>query len=257
MPLTPSLWCLPVECGGSDHHLIYTAFRAASTLLESIDAEAERLSHGFPTRIDKHLLPFKRLTRYPSPPSLPTGDSDSSQWVEFQITGFVEKSIHRHVYTASSSCGDLVIKLTRSYSAGFHAFCADHGFAPKLYGYQELPGGFIAVAMEHVKGKALDSAEIPEPRRDKYVNHLRESVACMHGKGYVHGDLRAPNIMCVEDQTMLLDFDWGEKVGKARYPHARLHSQLKEGRDMSCLKITKDDDERVLGRTLEYLLGRR
>jgi hypothetical protein len=49
---------------------------------------------------------------------------------------------------------------------------------------------------------------------------------------------------------MLLDFDWGGKVGEARYPQARLCAELIDGRKGTDPGITKGDDERVLDNTL-------
>ena len=82
-------------------------------------------------------------------------------------------------------------------------------------------------------------------------------VGKIHGVEYVHGDLHPPNIMhaSVQDRLMLLDFDWGGKVGEAHYPHTQLTPELTAGRDMSSLLITKEDDERVLARTVEFICG--
>lgn len=44
---------------------------------------------------------------------------------------------------------------------------------------------------------------------------------------------------------MLIDFEWGGRVGEAYYPSARLCSELTEGRDSTDPKITKNDDKRV------------
>ncbi|KAF8129803.1 hypothetical protein EV363DRAFT_1417512 [Boletus edulis] len=229
VPLTTSLWCLPVEYGGSDRHQLYIAFNAASVLLASIEQEAKRLTDA----------------RYPDP-----GSS-----IDLQIIDTIQKSLYRNVYAASSSSsGDLVIKLTYSYSHDLHAFCTDLDHAPELLAFERLPGGVFAIAMERLKGKTLDSiSSISAELRDKWTRDLRAIVEKIHKKGYVHGDLRPPNIFCVDDRIMLLDFDWGGKVGEARYPHARLHPQLTTGRDMSNLEITKDDDNRVLRNTLKFL----
>jgi hypothetical protein len=51
---------------------------------------------------------------------------------------------------------------------------------------------------------------------------------------------------------MLIDFDWGGKV-EAYYPSALLCLELTIGRDGANPKITKAEDTRVLGNTLEEL----
>ncbi|KAF8123117.1 hypothetical protein EV363DRAFT_1548941 [Boletus edulis] len=237
VPLTTGLWCLPIECGGSDRYQLYAAFKAATVLLECIDEEAKRICDGpgVPPSIERPMLPqLNRLRRYRDSLSpAPTGDSS---YIEFQMKEFIAKDVKRHVYLASSSSGDLVVKLTRSYSPELHAFCARLGYAPKLYAYERLAGGIIAVAME-------------------YITTLQGIVGNMHENEFVHGDLRPPNIMVVKDEVMLLDFDWGGKVGEAQYPPVRLHPQLEEGRSMSSVDITKEDDDRVLKGTINYIRG--
>jgi tRNA A-37 threonylcarbamoyl transferase component Bud32 len=51
-----------------------------------------------------------------------------------------------------------------------------------------------------------------------HVQCLRTAVRALHDRGFVHGDLREPNILLVMDQVMLLDFDWCGPEGVARYP---------------------------------------
>jgi len=69
----------------------------------------------------------------------------------------------------------------------------------------------------------------------------------------VHGDLRDANIICKEDSVMLVDFDWSGKVGEASYPTLELNPELLEGRVSHDLRITKEDDRRVLRITLDKL----
>ncbi|KAH8993238.1 hypothetical protein EDB86DRAFT_2929400 [Lactarius hatsudake] len=53
---------------------------------------------------------------------------------------------------------------------------------------------------------------------------------------------------------MLIDFDWGGRVGEASYPTFELDPELLEDRASEDLRITKDDDVRVLTKTLGKLL---
>jgi len=52
---------------------------------------------------------------------------------------------------------------------------------------------------------------------------------------------------------MLIDFDWAGREGRAAYPHLRLNSALLDGRVSKDLKITKEDDLRVLTNMLKKL----
>ncbi|KAG6374948.1 hypothetical protein JVT61DRAFT_3703 [Boletus reticuloceps] len=151
------------------------------------------------------------------------------------------------LYRAKSISPDLdkVIKVTRSYSIHLHDFCASHGHAPTIHGFQRSPGNVMVIVMDYLRGDHLGK-EGTEESRNKMASQLRQLVKGFHLAGYVHGDLQLPNIYCVKDKIMLQDFDWGGKVGEASYPSQILTSILKEGHDMRNLKITKDDNERVL-----------
>jgi serine/threonine protein kinase len=53
------------------------------------------------------------------------------------------------------------------------------------------------------------------------INHLRKALVNLHDQGYVHGDVRAPNIIVdKDDKPRFIDFDWSHKIGEARYPNS-------------------------------------
>lgn len=54
---------------------------------------------------------------------------------------------------------------------------------------------------------------------------------------------------------MLIDFDWGGKAGEAFYPTLNLNDELLQGRTSDDLRITKEDDRRVLRNTLAKLMN--
>jgi Ser/Thr protein kinase RdoA (MazF antagonist) len=87
----------------------------------------------------------------------------------------------------------------------------------------------------------------------KWIDDLEKLMQSFHDHGLVHGDLREPNILCDGETVMLIDFDWGGKVGEAYYATARLCPELTDGRHSTDPKITKDDDRRVLQNTLKEL----
>jgi tRNA A-37 threonylcarbamoyl transferase component Bud32 len=135
-----------------------------------------------------------------------------------------------------------------------HDLCAREAHAPWILGYERLPGGWFAVAMEYFEGStSITHSDLLTRHRDHWTKYLMRLVKRFHAAGFVHGDLWDENILCKDDNVVLVDFDWGGKVGEATYPTLDLHPELLEGRTSSSLKITKDDDMRVLMKTLDKL----
>lgn len=97
------------------------------------------------------------------------------------------------------------------------------------------------------------NASYPDADQAAYPQQLRQLVSDFHEEGLVHGDLRHPNIIIEGDRVLLLDFDWGGREGEVSYPTARLCKELTEGRSHNGLKITKEDDKRILDATLKGL----
>ena len=98
----------------------------------------------------------------------------------------------------------------------------------------------------------ITSSERLHIHRDRWTSDIQGLVYFFHFQDLVHGDLRDANIICNDDDKVLLflvGFDWGGKVGEARYPTLNLHEDLRT----SGLMISKDDDIRVLKKTLDKL----
>ena len=113
----------------------------------------------------------------------------------------------------------LFIKFTRQYGTDAHRACSDERIAPHLYDVVSLPGGWFMVVMEyldpdafrHVSGCGIE-----------LETEVRNAVGILHDRGFVYGDLRDCNMMCMKDggawRVLLLDFDWAGRTGEARYP---------------------------------------
>ena len=96
-----------------------------------------------------------------------------------------------------------------------------------------------------------------DTHRDRWTTELLQLVIVVndfHAEGLVDGDLRDANIICNDQDVMLLDFDWGGQDGQVFYPTPNLNSELLEGRSSDNLKITKEDDTRILKKTLGKLM---
>jgi len=111
------------------------------------------------------------------------------------------------------------------------------------------------VAMEYIEsGVPITHADLLRAHQDRWTDELQRLVDNFHAEGLVHGDLRDANIICKEDCMMLIDFDWGGKDGEVFYPMTNLNDELQQGRVSDDLRITKEDDRRVLRKTLAKLM---
>ena len=148
----------------------------------------------------------------------------------------------------------VLIKFVQRYSIKLHDFCAKSGHAPQILAFERLPGGWYGVAMEYIEfGIPITHSNLLPAHRGRWTEELQSLVCNFHLEGLVHGDLRAVNILCREDSVMVIDFDWGGEDGEVFYPTANLNDELREGRLFNDLKITKEDDRRVLRNTLAKL----
>ena len=114
---------------------------------------------------------------------------------------------------------NVCVKFVRRYSKDVHLKCSALGFAPALLGFESLPGGWHMVVMDFVD----DTYELLDDSAFKHLfsNEVRERLVQLHQAGWVHGDVRATNIMVKKNGQpgiMLLDFDWAGKIGEVRYP---------------------------------------
>ena len=134
--------------------------------------------------------------------------------VAFQYTG----TLSQLVFTATAAGQEIVVKFTRGYSFGAHAAMHAAGFAPALLGSRQLPGGWQVVAMEHVADACHWDAAMRKP-----AARLQAAVQALAAAGFVHGDLREPNVLVTgageESDVSVIDFGWAGTAGVARYPH--------------------------------------
>ncbi|KAI9569456.1 hypothetical protein HD554DRAFT_2091261 [Boletus coccyginus] len=245
--LTPGLSCIRASGDGDDRIALYNAFTAASVLLAHIHDRASMEMACDPTL---HIQENRR--ELPPISGLKSPFSDTR--IEFEILAPFPGTVvpGRHLYTAKRTGGDykeeIVVTFTCRYSDELHIFCAEQGCAPALLGFERFPGGLFGIAMELVQ-----IVSPHDEKRGELGKQLKALVASLHGEGLVHGDLRSPNIVCNDQGVVVIDFDWGGKLGEASYPISQLNPDLTTGRDSTDLKITKEDDIQVLNKTLKYL----
>ena len=265
--LTPGLSCIQCASDGRDRKALYAAFIAASVLLARIFGDVQKYlitalpgkrGHRLGSGVPPPLIPNDALF-FPAISRLRRYNSSSDDYLFFQIR-------QRYMYTAPNSrllyiaevdSEDkqiIVVKFVRSYSLELHALCTQRGHAPNILAFEKLPGGWFAIAMSFIKdGVIITDSERLHMYKERWIVELRELVNLFHSHDLVHGDLRNANILCNDDGKMfLLDFDWGGKVGEARYPTLELHQDLLVADRISDI-ISKEDDIRVLKKTLDKL----
>ncbi|CAJ0851336.1 8164_t:CDS:2, partial [Entrophospora sp. SA101] len=90
----------------------------------------------------------------------------------------------------------LLVKFTESYGEAVHKFCADCGFAPKLFECHKLSMRWKVVIMEYLEDyvSLYDAVNAKVEWKEK----IKKSIEEMHHAGFVHGDLQKPNILYQE-----------------------------------------------------------
>lgn len=142
---------------------------------------------------------------------------------------------------ADGSSYPVFVKFTRKYSRSLHEICAKNGHAPALLGYDELPGGWIMVVMEHLEHSMFTLlCSVEEEERREIGGQLRAAVQAIvdaiHAEGHVHGDFRDTILLVSQSDSgalavRLVDFDWGGKTGEARYPMLVNHVEVERPAD--------------------------
>ncbi|KAJ2913992.1 hypothetical protein MD484_g6413, partial [Candolleomyces efflorescens] len=159
-------------------------------------------------------------------------EDHSSQVISFRYTKPLKLADPSCMaFLAETSSGRrVVVKFVERYGAEAHQLLADAGQAPALLYYGKIwhndqfarDGCYPRkmVVMEYLCGETVEGMASSATREAvlKAVQHL-------HGNGFVHGDICRPNIIIVDgtgdegSRVRILDFDWAEREGKARYPY--------------------------------------
>ncbi|KAJ2912118.1 hypothetical protein MD484_g8294, partial [Candolleomyces efflorescens] len=135
----------------------------------------------------------------------------------------------------------IVIKFVERYGVEAHTLLAAHNLAPPLLYYGKIwpqhdRDGCAPrkmVVMDYIDGEPVDKNGVSEVA----CVAVLKAVRLLHEHGYVHGDIRWPNILIPEGEgdeegrVMLLDFDWAGREGEVRYPHRLSRGLWVEGVD--------------------------
>ena len=259
VPLTPMLpLATPIDDELS-RQTLFLAFKAASIVLAKIQTDVSRLVQE---ALQGTLQEIPFATRaLPSVTEIQAIDQ-SLQPIEFTLLRRHDTTVdYRNLYHArmTSTGKEIYIKFTRQYSRVLHLFCSQRGLAPNLLGFQQLPGGWFALAMEKVDVVDLSMVDSFPERLGIWKQKIRKLVDDFHQEDLVHGDLRLANFIFTNDspcRMLLVDFDWGGKAAEVCFPRGELAEDLRvEGGQDDRLDrpITKEDDDRVLAVTFKRL----
>jgi serine/threonine protein kinase len=112
--------------------------------------------------------------------------------------------------------GVVVVKFSYSYCQDAHRLLAEISLATHLlYGEKVESIGMCVVVMDLVAGRYAKVL----CQDQRFTGELRTAIQILHDAGFVHGDLREPNILVAGSGDMkIIDFDWCGKEGEVCYP---------------------------------------
>ncbi|KAG2335614.1 hypothetical protein BDR05DRAFT_971585 [Suillus weaverae] len=129
----------------------------------------------------------------------------------------------------------ICIKFVRRYSQDAHLHCALSGFAPRLRGFEKLPGGWYMVVMDKLDGyDVLADLSHTDRLPRSLFEAIREQLKTLHARRLVHGDVRDTNVLVKKDDRtkfMIIDFDWAGVEEVVRYPPYVNYTKIKRPND--------------------------
>jgi serine/threonine protein kinase len=170
---------------------------------------------------------FSHPMLFPYPTSFISLDDNSKKNFNYtehldQDEGKPKRLIFFGTLTEGNAKVAICIKFVRSYSPDAHLHCALSGVAPRLRGFEKLPGGWYMVVMDEIVGYDV-LADLPNtdllPR--SVFQAIGEQLKTLHARQLVHGDIRDTNILVKKDdwtKFMIIDFDWAGIEEVVRYP---------------------------------------
>lgn len=211
VPHVETLLSIPLHAHPTNTTVCQSGARFISALRQAIpDLETFYKSKSWEARDSQVCFPFVRSV-----------EDDSHQKINFR---YDSQLYGKRVFRAHSSTNPsqrFIIKFTRRYCEDAHRMASQNGIAPKLHCVQ-LIHGWKVIVMEDVSTNyiSLDDAKFTINKATQ--NSIKRAVTLFHELGFVHGDIRRPNILVRRDgsseSVLILDFDWAGYVDRAFYP---------------------------------------
>jgi serine/threonine protein kinase len=240
-------------------------FKAAIVLDGLIYRELETIANNTPSTTatlttDIHFPAVNEAARYRDGISAGTT-------LKFELEArIVSSDPHRFLYLAHDPLANccVIVKFARSYSFELHTYLERKKRAPRLFGFQRLPGGWFVVVMEYLE--KFDPLQLQVEDGAAFTSELEGELLAlvheMHDQNLVHGDLREANILVPREGTadelnrpfVIVDFDWGGEIGRAKFPDVRLNPHICVG-DKRTRLVQRTDDTKTLSGMFERLRG--
>jgi hypothetical protein len=117
---------------------------------------------------------------------------------------------------------DKYLRYESFYGSEAHTWCSSNGFAPTYTDHRVCPGWRnISMTTDSSWNLALQA---PTGHRYQILERVRAVLQQLHAGGFVHGDVRASNVLYKLEgselntmQVMLIDFDEAGRIGQAHY----------------------------------------
>ncbi|KAH8927924.1 hypothetical protein BT69DRAFT_1307409 [Atractiella rhizophila] len=209
-PLSPAL---PLHHHRTDDKLRRMVARHLGAFRTAIDALKQYYEK---LELDNIKRPKRQRQLFPYPTTFTPVEGGDSLNFEYVFQPHQEKLVF---FCIGSEQRELFVKFVRQYSREVHEACASLGCAPKLRGFEALPGGWMMVVMDRLVADEYVELYDATPT-SSLIDMIEGKLTELHQRNYVHGDVRETNILVSrhEKEFMLVDFDWAGKIGEARYP---------------------------------------
>jgi hypothetical protein len=217
-PVVPMLPLMVLKHDTAMMIKVARALRAAKEGVDNLTEFYERLPTAVPPEEEIEQL------KYPYPRDFKVG----AEAARFTYDGQVGEKLVFLAHVTSAAGGlqagqQIIVKFAKTYSPEVHQRCYDHEqSAPRLYAHAQLVNGWHMVVMERVAGRGFGARQEEAALQQR----LRSVVQHLHAGGFVHGDLRANNVLVEGGRVCLLDFDWSGPAGQQLYPAFMNHTQI-------------------------------
>jgi hypothetical protein len=166
-----------------------------------------------------------------------------------------ERELKRRVFVATLNSPQnspqrlkVVVKFSpHGQASELQELLARHSYAPALLGYACINPWWHVSVSDFIPSTGQGGSLSVKEKQD-----LCDAVKLMHDNGWVHGDLREPNILRTDGSIRIVDFEFSGRENQARYPLFLNHTDINWPEGVAAQKpLMKRHDEEMLRRILD------